>query len=132
MIFWHWASGVDKGCANKGAAQYMEKVKGKKIGLFGTLGAYPDSDHAKQSMEKAKELVKDNELLGEFMCQGKVDPALVKMMATTMKDDPHHSMTPERKARLEEAAKHPDEKDLADAKAVFADLAQKAAGKVDD
>ena len=54
-----------------------------------------------------------------------MDPALVKMMATTMKDDPHHSMTPERKARLEEAAKHPDEKDLAEAKAVFADLAKR-------
>ena len=65
MIFWALGFWVDKGCANKGAAQYMEKVKGKKIGLFGTLGAYPDSDHAKQSMEKAKELVKDNEILGD-------------------------------------------------------------------
>ncbi|NDY74313.1 hypothetical protein DO021_20745 [Desulfobacter hydrogenophilus] len=51
------------------------------------------------------------------------------MMETKMKDDPHHSMTPERKARLEEAAKHPDEKDLADARALFVELAQTAAGK---
>ena len=39
-------------------------------------------------------------------------------------------MTPERRARLEEAAKHPDEKDLADARALFFKLAQIAAGKV--
>lgn len=122
---------VDKGTANAGARKYMEKVKGKKIGLFGTLGAYPDSDHAKQCREKARELVKDNEILGDFICQGKVDPDLVKMMAEKMKDDPHHSMTPERKARIKEAEKHPDEKDLADARRVFAALAQTAAEKVD-
>ncbi len=122
---------VDKGTANAGSATYMKGVKGKKIGLFGTLGAYPDSDHARQCMEKVKQMVDGNEVLGEFMCQGKVDPALVKMMETKMKDDPHHSMTPERRARLEEAARHPDEKDLADAKAVFADIARKAAEKAD-
>lgn len=38
----------------------METVKNKKIGLFGTLGAYPDSDHAKQCMKKAKALVQGN------------------------------------------------------------------------
>ena len=31
---------------------------------------------------------------GEFLCQGKVDPALIKMMETKMKDNPHHRMTP--------------------------------------
>jgi len=121
---------VDKGTANAGSVRYLETVKGKKIGLFGTLGAYPDSDHAKQCLEKVKALVQGNELLGEFLCQGKVDPALIKMMETKMKDDPHHSMTPERRARLEKAAKHPDEKDLADARALFVELAQIAAGKV--
>lgn len=116
---------VDKGMVNAGSARYMETVKDKKIGLFGTLGAYPDSDQARQCLKNARALVKDNEILGEFLCQGKVDPALIKMM-----DDPHHSMTPERRARLEEAAKHPDEKDLANAKALFVKLAQIAAGKV--
>nr|WP_319494946.1 flavodoxin family protein [uncultured Desulfobacter sp.] len=120
---------VDKGTVNAGAARYMETVKGKQIGLFGTLGAYPDSEHAKQCLEKAKILVQGNDILGEFLCQGKVDPDLVKMMETKMKEDPHHSMTPERRARLEEAAKHPDEKDLADARALFAGLAQIAAEK---
>ena len=108
----------------------MKTVKDKKIALFGTLGAYPDSDHARQCMKNARALVKGNEILGEFLCQGKVDPALIKMMETKMKDDPHHSMSPERRARLEEAAKHPDEKDLADARALFVKLAQIAAGKV--
>ena len=115
---------VDKGTVNAGSARYMKSVTGKKIGLFGTLGAYPDSDHARQCMEKARQMVQGNDILGEFLCQGKVDPDLIKMMEIKMKDDPHHSMTPERRARLEEAAKHPDKKDLADARALFAELAQ--------
>ncbi len=121
---------VDKGTVNAGSARYMETVTAKRIGLFGTLGAYPDSEHAKQCLKKARALVQGNDILGEFLCQGKVDPGLIKMMETKMKDDPHHSMTPERRARLEEAAKHPDKKDLADARALFAELAHIAAGKV--
>lgn len=120
MGFW-----VDKGTADSKAREFFKTVQNKRIALFGTLGAYPDSDHARQSMEKVKELVKDNELLGEFLCQGKVDPKLIKMMATQMKDDPHHSMTKERRARLDEAAKHPDEKDLVNASEAFKDIIRK-------
>lgn len=121
---------VDKGMPNAASAKYMQTVTGKKIGLFGTLGAYPDSDHAQKCMKKARALVQGNDILGAFLCQGKVDPALIKMMETKMKNDPHHTMTPERRARLKEAANHPDEKDLADARTLFAELAQIAAQKV--
>ena len=65
---------VDKGTANAGSAKYMETVKNKKIGLFGTLGAYPDSDHAKQCMKKAKALVQGNEILGGIFMPGQGGP----------------------------------------------------------
>ena len=117
MGFW-----VDKGTADSKAREFFKTVQNKKIALFGTLGAFPDSDHARQSMENVKQLVQGNEILGEFLCQGKVDPKLIRMMETRMKDDPHHSMTPERRARLDEAAKHPDEKDIADARDFFLEI----------
>ena len=113
---------VDKGSADPKARGYFKRVKGKKIALFGTLGAYPDSDHATQCLERVRELNHANEILGEFLCQGRVDPDLVRMMETKMKDDPHHSMTPERKKRLAEAEKHPDEADLTAARIYFRDL----------
>lgn len=114
---------VDKGTADKKAQKYMSGMKKCKVGVFGTLGAYPDSDHAKQSMKKATSLLHGNEVIGTFLCQGKVDPVLVRMMAETMKDDPHHSMTPEREARLKEAAKHPDKTDLENAADIFGAMA---------
>lgn len=118
MGFW-----VDKGTADAGSRAFFKSVKNRKIALFGTLGADPDSDHARDCMARVNELVKDNEVLGRFLCQGKVDPKLIEMMATRMKDDPHHSMTPERRARLDEAATHPDQADLDRAARVFSDIA---------
>ena len=34
---------VNKGTADNAAQKYMKTIKGKKVGLFATLGAYPNS-----------------------------------------------------------------------------------------
>lgn len=119
MGFW-----VDKGTADTNARSYMKRLQDKDVGLFGTLGAYPDSEHALQCREKVLDLMDGNRVRGLFLCQGKVDPELVKTMAEMVKDQPDHphAMTPERKARLEEAAKHPNEADLDNAKAAFKEM----------
>lgn len=113
IVLGYW---VDKGTADTKARRFFEKIKDKKIAIFGTLGAYPDSEHADNCRANVRELLKENTILGDFICQGKVDPKLIEMMATMMKDDPHHSMTPERQARLKEAEKHPNEQDFNEAK----------------
>lgn len=114
---------VDKGAPDSAMARYMDKVRGTSVGLFGTLGAWPDSDHARESLQKAVDQVPGNTVLGTFICQGKVDPRLLAAMAK-MKENPH-PMTEERKARLEEAAKHPDEHDCAEARRVFSGIMEK-------
>lgn len=119
---------VDKGTADAKAREFFKTLKNKKVALFGTLGAYPDSDHANSCREKVKALPEDNTILGDFICQGKVSPELIKMMETKMKDDPHHSMTPERRERLAEAAKHPDKKDLENAAAFIREIVEKNKG----
>lgn len=115
---------VDKGMPDKKAMTYMEKIKGKSVGLFGTLGAYPDSEHADDCRAKAMDLLADNELLGHFMCQGKIDPKVLDMM--TKMASAHHPMTEERKMRIEEAKKHPNEDDFAAARQAFKEILGKA------
>ena len=115
---------VDKGTADAKSRAYMEGLSGKRVGLFGTLGAYPDSGHGKACITRVNALLDGNQLYGTFLCQGKVDPKLIRMMETAMKDDPHHGMTPERRKRHEEAAKHPDEKDLKNAAGSFFGMAE--------
>ncbi len=113
---------VDRGTADENTRKHIIRIKQKQIGLFGTLGAYPDSDHAQRSMENVKKLVhSDNQIIGEFMCQGKIDPRLTEKFATLPADHPH-AMTPERKVRHEEASKHPNEEDIKNAQTVFQEI----------
>jgi len=113
---------VDKGMPDSAAAEYMRTIQGKNVGIFLTLGAYPDSPHAHESMGKAKELLAGNTLIAEFICQGKVAPDLIQWMQRLAQENPEHQhgMNSERKARLAEAAKHPDQQDCRNAKHAFA------------
>lgn len=112
---------MDKGEPDTKAKDYMKRVQGRKVGLFGTLGAWPDSDHARECLDKARELMAGNEVLGTFICQGRIDPAVLEMMRKMA--SAAHPMTPERQARIREAEKHPDEADLLAAQAAFRDMA---------
>ena len=107
---------VDRGMPDAKAREYLEGIAQKKVALLGTLGAWPDSDHAKECIAKGEALLdgRDNTVLGTFLCQGKVDPKIVERMQKM--PNPVHVMDEERKARLAEAAKHPDERDCANAK----------------
>lgn len=110
---------VDKGTADAKAREYISSLHAKKVALFGTLGAYPDSEHAANSMNNAAALLAtDNELVGTFICQGKIDPRLIERFKDLPADHPH-AMTPERSARHQAASTHPDAEDLAKAQAVF-------------
>ena len=107
---------VDKGMPDAQAKAYLETVRDANVALFGTLGAWPDSDHARDCIAQ---------VLGTYLCQGKVDPKIVAMMQKMASDV--HPMTPERKARLEEAAKHPDEADCLRAQEAFKGFAEQVA-----
>ena len=126
VLLGYW---VDKGMPDAQAKAYLETVRDAKVALFGTLGAWPDSDHARDCIAQGEALVnapeRRNKVLGTYLCQGKVDPKIVAMMQKMASDV--HPMTPERKARLEEAAKHPDEADCLRAQEAFKGFAEQVA-----
>jgi flavodoxin len=113
---------VDKGRPDAKAVSYMQTVQGATVGLFGTLGADPDSPHARESMRRAVDLVSGNQVAGTFLCQGRIDPAVVEMMTKTASHV--HPMTPERMANIKAAETHPDDTDLEKAKAAFREMFQ--------
>jgi flavodoxin len=47
-----WA---DRGNADQKALCYIQSLEGRKVGLFGTLGAYPDSDHARDICKRVQD-----------------------------------------------------------------------------
>lgn len=121
---------VDKGMPDEGAKKYMQMIRGKNVGIFMTLGAYPDSEHAKESMKKAKDLMTGNNILVTFICQGKVDPELIKWMQDISKNNPAHphAMDEKRRIRLAEATKHPDQQDCQNAASAFANIVETIQG----
>ena len=59
-----------------------------------------------------------------FVCQGAIDPNLINKFREMTKQGiaGPFAVTPEREARWAEAAKHPDEKDMENAKRIFGGL----------
>lgn len=107
---------VDKGSPNQEAAEFMATVSNKRVALFATLGAYPDSQHAKDSLEQGKTCLGENcKVANSFICQGAIDPKLLDWMRTLPNDHPH-SPDKNRIKRWEDASTHPDNKDLKNAK----------------
>lgn len=105
---------VEEGTADEKMRGYMKRLSGKKVGLFATLGAYPDSKHAAESLEAATKLVPDCTVVGHFICQGAIDPELIDWMETLPKDH-GYGPTESRKKLWSDAASHPDDDDLKNA-----------------
>jgi flavodoxin len=105
---------VDAGAPDADAREYMKQLRSGKVALFMTLGALPDSDHAREAMQSAQTLLRDCEIVGTFASQGRVDPALIE----GLKDIP-----PQRREMIKAAASHPDEEDLRGARETFQRIA---------
>lgn len=103
---------VNRGTADPKTKAYIEKIQGKNIGFFGTLGAYPDSDHAEKVINNVSFLINEkNRLLGSFLCQGRIQSSLTDKFRK--KEGTHtHKMTPERIQRHKDAESHPDDTDI--------------------
>lgn len=112
---------VDRGLPDAKSKKLIRSLKNMNVALFGTLGAYPDSPHAKGCIRDSETMLKtaekNNNVLGSFLCLGKIDPKLMDYMGKFMGET--HPLTPERKARLLEAQTHPDNNDLDNVKSVF-------------
>lgn len=113
---------VDKTLADENIRNYTKRLKGKKVSIFATLGDYPDTDHAKDSLKVMRELLEqENEVVKEFICQGKIDPKITNYFEQLPQGHPMY-MTPGRKKKHEDASTHPDEEDIKNAQEVFKDI----------
>lgn len=102
---------IDKGTYNQATLDFISKIKNKPVAFLFTLGAYPNSVHAYDCINKIKEeFDSSNDIIAHWHCQGPIDPNLVDWMK---KLEPDHSHAPDqaRILRWEDAKKHPNEED---------------------
>lgn len=117
---------VDRGTANKAAQDVLATLNNPYVVLFATLGMYADSDHARESIDKAELCLPNGKKAYDgFVCQGAIDPKVIEMMYKMFPPGSAHGQSPERDALHAEAAKHPDEADLSNAKAFAGQVFEK-------
>ena len=102
----------DKGHPDELWEEFFKNIGSVPTAVFGTLGGGPNSERGRAFASKVLERISAPNILGLSLWQGKVDPKILEMMAKMPGAKP---MTPERKAKLAEAAKHPTPQDLGEA-----------------
>ncbi len=109
FVLCYWCN---RGTADPLTMGLLKVLKGKKVIMLGTLGAYPDSPHGQSLRSRIKEIAEaNNTLLGNFICQGKIDPARTERRLKIPAGQPHH-LDEEGYRRHLESRKHPDESDI--------------------
>ena len=110
---------VDRGGPNEEAAAFLKSLEGKKVGVFATLAFWPDTEHGFRAIMAGEELVKEkNHVIGRFICQGRLDPKVLKVFETFPDDNPHKP-TPEKRKRYRISENHPSAADIACAAEMF-------------
>ncbi len=115
---------VDKGGPNQEASEFLGKLENKTIGLFATLGYWPDSEHAYGSLKKGEALVEEkNKVFCRYICQGKLSDKIIDMFKQLPEGNPH-AITEEKLFRYKIAENHPSEADIALAGELFEERLQ--------
>ena len=102
---------TDKGRASDELVEFIRKIHGKKVYVFGTAGFGVSQEYFDRLLSTVKsDIADDNEYLGGFMCQGKM-PMVVREMY-----EKQAHLNPEKFQPLidnfDMALSHPDQGDL--------------------
>ncbi len=111
IIFCYWNA---RNTVDPDAMKFINAISGKNIFAVGTLGAYPDGKSGTMMKENARKLVEENNntFIGEFICQGRIDPVKTERRQKMSKDHSHY-LNDERLKRHIESRNHPDLNDIA-------------------
>ena len=103
--YWGIAGGPDTE-----TKKFIASIKGKAVGVFCTLGYYPDSDHGRQTLKTGFDLLKDNnEIIGGFVGNGAVASYLKKSQGK----EEHAVPTEQKELRWDMIKDHPTEAECA-------------------
>lgn len=76
IIMGYWVNATNP---NQEMLEFMQKVKGKTVGVFCTLGYYADSEHAHNSIKRGVDILKENNtIIGSYVCNGTLSDAIIQ------------------------------------------------------
>lgn len=108
---------TNRGMCDNDTLKLLNEIKNKKIFLFGSCGFGSSEKYFNGIIEKTKEIIdKSNEVIGTFICQGKMDLIVRKkyeMMLEKNSEDKKAKMLIE---NFDNALSHPDNQDISNLK----------------
>lgn len=107
---------TDKGTCDASIAQFLQSLTNQKVFLFGTAGFGGAAAYFEQILNRVKENLGDStELIGTYMCQGKMPPS-VRTRYEQMEEGPRRTAMLE---NFDQALSHPNAEDLANLRAAI-------------
>ncbi len=104
---------TDKGECGEELGRFLEGLNGKKVFLFGTAGFGGSQSYFDQILERVKvHLAADNEVVGTYMCQGKMPQSVRKRYEGMLEQNPGDERIRGMIENFDRAMTHPDEADL--------------------
>lgn len=108
LFFW-----CDRGMAPEDMKAAAQRLSGKEVACFATMGGCPQEERALAWMRNTSEELaaagEGNVLKGTFLCQGRIDPELIERMNKMFGNG---KPDPARDARRKAAETHPDRLDV--------------------
>ena len=100
---------TDKGTCDETISSFLQSITGQKVFLFGTAGFGGAPAYFAQILQRVQQNLKDANVVGSYMCQGKM-PEAVRSRYLAMEESPRRTAMLE---NFEQALSHPDAQDLA-------------------
>ncbi|MGI6006022.1 MAG: flavodoxin family protein BilS [Ruminococcus sp.] len=118
---------TNEGTASEEVRKYLKTLYNRKVFLFGTAGFGDSKTYLDGILEHVEDNLNDtNEVVGTFMCQGKM-PQAVRDKYNKLKEEvpnqgAHYDLMI---SNFDKALSHPDENDLEQLKAAVCDTVKK-------
>lgn len=118
---------TDQGGADESSRKLLKTLHNRKIFLFGTAGFGDSQTYFDGVLDAVEDNLNDsNDVIGRFMCQGKMPQAIRdrynKLKEEVPNQGAHYDLMI---SNFDKALTHPDQEDLARLKAVFKETAAK-------
>lgn len=108
---------TDKGNCSDNLAAFMKKIENKKIFIFGTAGFGGAQSYFDRILLNVESNLKSsNNIIGRFMCQGKMGMAVRKRYESMLEKNPNDEGAKRSIENFDMASVHPDVNDISELK----------------
>lgn len=104
---------TDKGICSEDIGEFIEKLEGKTVFLFGTAGFGGSKEYFDQILNRVSAFVPESSTIkGRFMCQGRMQDRVRERYAAMAGKNPQDERIKAMLDNFDKVLSHPDEDDL--------------------